>query len=112
MTRKQALEDCVLSLSYKPGWKFAVEDFMGIDGSRILAMNIQAEAICIDSGEPITIDRSFVFKPDTVLDPPPRIFIEKWVVARIREVEEHEVQEWIKFHGVRWYPEVHDQSGY
>lgn len=97
MTCKEQLLDAVKGLTYKPGWTFAVEDYIGLGlDERIIALNIKVDATCVDSRDPITIDRSFVYKTSSP---------EEFVAGCIEEIEEHEIHEWLKFNGKRYFPE-------
>jgi hypothetical protein len=118
MTRKEQLLKAVEGLTYKPGWNFAVEDYVGLGLSdRIIALNIKVDATCVDSGEPITIDRSFPVDDGTTPFEklpsyqlyarmvPRESQMEAFIAGCIEEIEKHESQEWLKFNGKRHYPD-------
>ena len=78
---KDLLKNEIASLTYKPGWSFAVETYMGLGlTDEIIALAIKADAICVDSGQPITINRSFpvpdaLYEYRRVAENLPRAFI-------------------------------------
>lgn len=114
---KQILIEAIEKLSYKPGWTFAVEEYAGVDGKPIIALNIKVEATCIDSGDPITIDRTFIASqsgPRSDLAQflgsmtPPEFTARSFIVGCIQEIETHEQNEWLKFSGQRFFPDPHE----
>ncbi len=113
---KTSFEGVLAVLTYKPGWKMSIEEYATLDGKIILALNFKVDATCVDSGEPITIDRSFVipqaFQIGNIDAGISQTRIMFWITKRIRMIEEHEYAEWLKFKGERWIPEVHDEDGY
>lgn len=118
--RKTILKKVVAELTYKPGWKFAVETFKGLGlTDEILAFDVKAEAICIDTGKPITIDRTFPWnEPVTDLTKflcelmPLEYQAKHFVGECIKSIEQHEFNEWLRFGGKSFNGEVHGEDGY
>lgn len=118
---KDLLKDEVARLTYKPGWSFAVETYVGLGLSdEIIALAVKADAICVDSGQPITINRSFPY-PERGNGPsarfqaflePSSFLVREFIIECIEEVERHEVAEWLRFDGVCHYAQVHTEDGY
>lgn len=121
-TQKELLVEAVAELTYKPNWTFAVEEFQGLDGQMILTLNIKCDAVCVETGSPITIDRHFVAprapSPNRALAHfldsamPGEFKARYWIADCIEEIENHEIQEFLKFAGKRWYDDVHGKDGY
>jgi hypothetical protein len=112
MTLAEVLREAVAELTYKPGWKFEVEELPGLSpNAKLLVLNISAEATCVDSGGPISISKSIpvtsggLSLPYAVAD---RVFVDAFISSTIQEMERHEFQEWLKFGGKRRYYPRHD----
>lgn len=94
-------------LTYKPGWQFYMRDMKDPDGSGGLTFVVIS--LTMDSLRPerdISVRHNFLIPPASYNETNWMI----WLRERIAEVENHELNEFIRFDGVRTFAPHHSNG--
>lgn len=89
-------------MKYKPGWQFIIDTSPLSDDWEVI---VRGKVQCVDTGEPTTV----TFRRTTTLEFFSEDEVVRFIRSIIRDLEEHEVKEWLKVDGVQFenpHPEM------
>jgi hypothetical protein len=100
------LRDLVSKLSYRPGWRFALDDIdrgQGSSGLTFIVVSLGYDTYHPDRGETYRVEHYFPVPPAAYDERSWR----RWLLERLIEIERHEACEFFQVDGERPYAPHH-----